>query len=111
MSPSTIPRPLSPDQLAALRTMLEQQRDFRLEQLAALRRPGAQGPLASPDPEIYDSLVSGARAALHDVQGALWRMAQGRYGWCTACGEPVEPHRLEVLPQTAKCLACQRDAG
>ena len=112
MSRSTLPRPhdagLSHRQVADLRALLEEQRDFRIEQLSALLRPGQRGLLDSADPEIYDSLVSGARAALQDVQGALWRIDQGRYGLCVACGGAVELHRLETLPQTAKCAACQR---
>lgn len=96
-------------EVAVLREMLEEQRDFRLEQLAELHRPGARGPLSSTDPEIFRSLASGARAALRDVQAALWRMEEGRYGVCVACGRPVEMIRLEILPQAARCMPCQRE--
>jgi DnaK suppressor protein len=101
---------LPPDELAALRGMLEQQRAFRLDQLAQLDRPAAHGPLSSTDPDIYRSLVAGARAALRDVQGALWRIADGSYGSCVTCGAPVGLERLEILPQTARCLGCERTA-
>jgi DnaK suppressor protein len=104
------PAPLSTDQLAALRGMLEQQRAFRLDQLAQLDRPAEHGPLSSTDPEIYRSLVAGARAALRDVHAALWRMDEGSYGSCVSCAAPVGVERLEILPQAARCLACERDA-
>jgi DnaK suppressor protein len=116
MSPSTLPTSrgtstaLNPEQLETLRKMLEQQRAFRLEQLAQLRRPAANGPLSSADPEILRSLVAGARAALQDVQAALRRMDAGTYGQCVSCAEPVGIARLEILPQTARCLACERSA-
>ncbi|HEU5267204.1 MAG TPA: TraR/DksA C4-type zinc finger protein [Jatrophihabitans sp.] len=100
--------PLSAREVSVLREMLEEQRDFRVEQLAQLHRPGARGPLSSTDPEIFRSLASGARAALRDVQAALWRMEEGRYGVCVACGRPVEMIRLEILPQVARCMPCQR---
>ncbi|MDT4911230.1 MAG: DnaK suppressor protein [Pseudonocardiales bacterium] len=107
--PHGVPRAaLSKDHLAVLRSMLEQQREFRVDQLTQLLLPGPSSPLSSPEPEIFRSLVAGARAALHDVQAALWRMDEGRYGRCVTCGEPIELERLEILPQTAECMACQR---
>ena len=69
---------LSDHEMADLRVMLEEQRDFRLEQLAQLHRPDPHGPLSSANPEIFRSLADGARAALTDVQSALWRMDDGR---------------------------------
>jgi hypothetical protein len=108
-TPHRAPRaPLSDDHLAVLRSMLQQQRDFRVDQLAQLHLPGPSGPLSSREPEIFHSLVAGARAALHEVQAALWRMEEGRYGRCVICEHPIELERLEILPQTAHCMACQR---
>lgn len=116
MTPSTLPirngttTPLAGEQLAAFRELLEQQREFRIDQLAQLHRPAAHGPLSATDPEIFRSLVAGARAALRDVQAALWRIDEGTYGRCVTCAGPVGVERLEVLPQTARCLACERQA-
>ena len=114
MSRSTLPgrkAALSADVLAVLRGMLEQQREFRLDQLAQLHLPGPHGPLSSTNPEIFRSLVAGARAALRDVQSALWRMDEGRYGSCVQCHEPIGLERLEILPQTALCLRCLRESS
>jgi DnaK suppressor protein len=118
MSRSTIPvtsgrRPAPPyaEHLEVLRAMLEQQREFRVTQLTELHLPDPRSPLSSPDPEIFRSLVSGARAALREVQSALWRMDEGRYGRCVDCDEPVGLARLEILPQTARCMRCQRSAA
>jgi DnaK suppressor protein len=115
MPHSTLPAPrdvpLSGDQLAVLRSMLEQQRAFRVDQLAQLHRPAPDSPLGTSDPEIFRSLVAGARSALRDVQAALWRMDEGRYGLCVRCGDAIGLERLEILPQTALCVVCQRDAA
>jgi len=112
MAYTTLPAPqevqLSPHHLAVLRSMLEEQLTFRLDQLAQLHLPGPHGPLSSTDPEIFRSLVAGARAALRDVQSALWRMEEGGYGLCVGCAAPIGIARLEILPQTALCMACQR---
>jgi RNA polymerase-binding transcription factor DksA len=52
--------------------------------------------------------MSAAGEALRDIEDALARMDAGRYGSCVACGGPVEIERLEILPQVARCMACQR---
>ena len=101
--------PLSGDQLAVLRSMLEEQRSFRIDQLAQLHLPGPHGPLSSTDPEVFGSLAAGARSALRDVQDALWRIDEGRYGLCTRCGDTIGLERLEILPAARYCLPCQRD--
>ena len=49
-------------------------------------------------------------AVLRDVQSALWRMDEGRYGSCVRCHEPIGLERLEILPQTALCLRCLRES-
>jgi RNA polymerase-binding transcription factor len=94
--------------LSDLRDMLEEQREFRIDQLRALHALGAGAPPAGGDPDVFRSLQSGARAALRDVHAALWRMDEGAYGRCTRCGGAVEIERLEILPQTAMCLPCSR---
>lgn len=115
MSRSTIPVPrnlggrtATAEELTQLRRMLEQQRDFRLDQLAQLRRLDRRKLVGPGGREIHDSLVAGARAALHEVLDALHRMDVGRYGACRECREPLELQRLEILPQVALCLHCQR---
>jgi Prokaryotic dksA/traR C4-type zinc finger len=117
MTRSTLPvargapdRRPSPDELHVLRAMLEQQRAFRIDQLVALASPAGGDPLSSRYPDVSRSLTIGARAALLEVQQALWRLEDGSYGACTACGANVGLARLEILPQAALCLPCQRAA-
>lgn len=33
----------------------------------------------------------------------------GTYGTCTSCGRPIAPDRLKAVPETVRCLACQRE--
>jgi DnaK suppressor protein len=47
-------------------------------------------------------------AELQAVRAALARVAEGRFGECTACGEPIAPERLQALPSAARCAACQQ---
>lgn len=45
---------------------------------------------------------------LSQVQQALRRQAEGRYGRCDDCHEPIDPERLAVRPQATLCITCQR---
>lgn len=42
------------------------------------------------------------------VEDALRRLRRGTYGICEDCGRPIAKERLEVLPQAARCVGCQR---
>lgn len=98
---------LEEGQLAELRTMLEEQREFRLDQLTALRRPNTRSLLGGGHREIAVALTVGAETALGEVLAALRRMDDGSYGSCQQCGGPIDLERLEVIPQTMHCLNCQ----
>ncbi|WP_437063684.1 TraR/DksA family transcriptional regulator [Streptomyces sp. enrichment culture] len=110
--------PLSPEDLAALRESLQEQRLFREEQLRQLAvspsRTGDPGrrPAAAPAGGRV-GLASSARMVLADVEAALERMAEGRYGRCHLCRRPVDRERLVIVPQARYCARCQqvREAG
>jgi RNA polymerase-binding transcription factor len=114
MSSSTMPvrgtSTLTDSQLDLLRELLEQQRSFRCDQLDQLRQAGLAPEHNAAEQEITESLIAGARAALREVLQALRRMDAGRYGTCRQCGDALPVERLEVLPQAAFCMACQREA-
>ncbi len=44
----------------------------------------------------------------HALDAALRRMAEGEYGYCVGCGEPIAVKRLKVDPVTASCIACAK---
>ena len=103
-------QPLSPTSIESMRRTLLTQRDFRREQLAQLDRQRSGRALSSAHREVYVSLAVGARTALLDAQSALSRIDAGRFGRCVTCGEELDREVLEALPQTARCLSCQRAA-
>ena len=45
---------------------------------------------------------------VHQVQQAMKRQAEGRYGICDDCGESIDPERLAVRPHATHCITCQR---
>ena len=51
-----------------------------------------------------DALRSGLRQRLAEVDAALARIADGTYGICAVCGEPIPAARLEARPTTDRCI-------
>jgi RNA polymerase-binding protein DksA len=96
------------EQLQEAVTELEQL-DERLQQKAEY------GP-GKGDPAIYDweltlAMRQQAQARVQTIRQALQKCAEGRYGICERCGEPIDPERLEILPATTVCIKCARVAG
>ncbi len=44
---------------------------------------------------------------LAEVERALKKYEAGIYGICDLCSRPIEPARLEALPQANLCLECK----
>lgn len=106
---------LTPQELAALRENLEEQRRFRLDQLRefARSRAGSRhgrhgGRRTAGLAEVDAKLRASARMVLADVEAALERMDRGRYGVCHLCARPIPLHHLEVVPQARYCARCQQ---
>jgi RNA polymerase-binding transcription factor len=47
------------------------------------------------------------RQLLQMVDGALDRIREGTFGECISCGQEINPKRLEAVPWTRHCIACQ----
>jgi DnaK suppressor protein len=44
------------------------------------------------------------------IEAALQRIADGEYGCCVSCGEPIAPKRLELDPAVPTCIDCAAGA-
>lgn len=78
-------------------------RDSTGELSAADNHPGDVGT------EVFererDLAVQEARSEeLEEINSALQRMDEGKYGICTVCGREIPYERLEALPYTAFCV-------
>ncbi|MDG1417653.1 MAG: TraR/DksA family transcriptional regulator [Maricaulis sp.] len=40
------------------------------------------------------------------IDAALIRVEDDEYGWCVACGDAIEPKRLDVDPAAPRCAEC-----
>ncbi len=44
---------------------------------------------------------------LADIERAQAKLADGTYGLCDECGQPIGDARLEALPWAAECVRCR----
>jgi len=56
--------------------------------------------------QLLLSLSESERKKLLEIDQALERMAEGTYGRCAECGDPISMKRLEVKPAAMYCIAC-----
>ncbi|WP_413804922.1 TraR/DksA family transcriptional regulator [Streptomyces sp. OE57] len=84
------------------RQRLEHARNSRLAQLRALDE-GVQ----STDAHLVSAQTEAIQRVLTEIDEAFARVDDGAYGTCQGCAKPVPAERLEILPYTRYCVACQ----
>jgi RNA polymerase-binding protein DksA len=104
-------RHLSPEAVAELKAMLE---DERAEILSEVTDPDSLETDLADDPgtrlserEELETINALQSAQLEQVDQALTRIEDGSYGRCQECGVEVPFERLEALPSTPYCVECQ----
>ena len=108
--------------LNLLRSRLESERKRlldELEQLQAESRPGEDrregSPFGKKEEAASEAFELEKRLALErrlreqivEVECALQKFEDGTYGLCDECHQPIDPARLEALPQANLCLKCK----
>ncbi|HEX8280024.1 MAG TPA: TraR/DksA C4-type zinc finger protein [Chthoniobacterales bacterium] len=87
--------------------------ESRLEQESRENQPefikdtGAETASSSFTRDLALGRVSGYQEMLDEVNAALSRIEDGRYGVCELTGKPIEPARLEAIPWTRFSLAAE----
>jgi RNA polymerase-binding protein DksA len=54
------------------------------------------------------TLANNARVMLTQTEHALDRIADGSYGICESCGQPIGKNRLMAFPRATLCLTCKQ---
>lgn len=54
------------------------------------------------------TLLASSRTRLAEIDAALSRIADGRYGVCERCGRAIPRARLEARPTALTCVSCAR---
>ena len=58
--------------------------------------------------ERHSALRDVEVAKMAQIKKALARIDEGTYGLCAACGEAIDPGRLEIMPYAVFCVRCQQ---
>jgi DnaK suppressor protein len=56
---------------------------------------------------LLDRLSEWYTREIDEIDRALARVQQSKYGICLACHNPIEAQRLEFFPEAAFCAVCQ----
>ncbi len=59
------------------------------------------------DTSIDDTLIANQMQKLKEIDEALDKIANGNYGICDMCEEPISVARLQVKPYAKYCIACR----
>ncbi|MBT2595081.1 TraR/DksA family transcriptional regulator [Arthrobacter sp. ISL-72] len=103
------------------RVLLESERARRTVLLPALREDISSANAARQNSNVDDehdpegatiafelsqaaALMQQSSATLAQVEAAMARIAEGRYGYCEVCGAPIAEGRLEARPWTPYCI-------
>src|SRR5689334_5856196 len=57
--------------------------------------------------EFLFSQSNNDRQLLNMINGAMKRIREGSFGECMSCANEINPIRLEAVPWTRYCIACQ----
>ncbi len=90
-----------------------------LEQLMASANPPDErregSPFGKREEEATEALELEKRLVLEKrikeqligVEHALHKYEEGTYGFCDSCGQPIDPARLEAIPEASLCIECK----
>lgn len=89
------------------RTVTRTQADGRIADEDTAAPDIADRAASSYNKEFLFSQSNNERALLQMVEKALARIREGSFGECINCGNEINAKRLEAVPWTRHCIACQ----
>jgi DnaK suppressor protein len=99
-------------------TWVNEARESLLQRRSSLRALLGGGEQArSPCPaweaacEAQSVRERGELKELRDIDEALVRIQEGRFGHCARCGGAIGRHRLRAIPEARHCMACSAQVG
>ncbi|HEY2412998.1 MAG TPA: TraR/DksA family transcriptional regulator [Pirellulaceae bacterium] len=64
--------------------------------------------IATEQAELRSQMASFESRELAQIEAALDKLKQGRYGRCESCDKAIAPMRLKALPYATECINCAR---
>ena len=59
------------------------------------------------DKELHQDLTEKNKKLLMDIEEALQKIEEGRFGKCDKCGKDISIERLKAIPFSKNCIKCQ----
>ena len=87
-------------------------KDQLLRRRRSLHRQAGLAPAADPTSRWLDyeamptPLSEVVRRELSEIDAALRRISEGRFGTCLACGGPMGLQRIRAVPEARYCTGC-----
>lgn len=105
--------------LERIQNQLLAMRETRLQEIRRQNADAAalldEGVADTADQGLADTLKDylhllgdAGRKEILEIDEALERLQDGRYGKCESCGKAIDLARLEVLPFTRLCVRCRQ---
>jgi DnaK suppressor protein len=90
----------------------QEQTALKLARLLETLRSEVESDPDEGDPDLVEhekavALVQSLEHKLASIDYALRQAQRGKYGICERCGEPIDPARLEAVPEAMLCLKCK----
>lgn len=114
----------SPKRIKRLREMLDEKRlevlgeigselGENIDENARFRRRNISDILdkakLSMDLELNYQVLHQKNERLKLIEESLVKLENGKYGYCSDCGDPIDENRLEVIPFALNCIECQKN--
>jgi DnaK suppressor protein len=107
---------------AQIKAILDAERKRIQQELFQLQRPQnvddrrEGSPFGKREEEATESMELEKRLAverrlkilLAEVDQARYKLDNGSYGVCEMCRQPIDPARMEALPQAIYCMNCRQ---
>ncbi|MBU4342779.1 MAG: TraR/DksA family transcriptional regulator [Candidatus Omnitrophica bacterium] len=61
----------------------------------------------SYDREFSLNIASGEQEVIYEIDEALKRIKEGKYGKCESCDKKIPVRRLKAVPYAKHCIQCQ----
>jgi DnaK suppressor protein len=95
---------------------LEKEREqilIELKHLRELAQSNVSADIGQGDPKEMERALARSLISVHErklaaIEQALKEAQRGHYGICDRCGQPIDPERLEAIPEATLCISCKQ---
>ena len=71
-----------------------------------LQLTAANAPVMGEVKDVQAAVADMQSDRLEQINAALQSINEGTYGMCQRCGKPIDPRRLEAVPEATTCMDC-----